>query len=348
MEWLWKFLKGTEHLYPAIDIGTSSVKLVKTEKIGNSYKVKAHGKKEYREQVFAGTEIIDEFELVRAITNLVTQLKIKDKEVAIHVPQNSCFYSVLSVPATKEPEQAVSEYMQTIISPEELPHVKIDYKVLPISVEKGHIDIAVAAVKKEVIDKRVKIIRQAGLTPAVIDIEPAAINNQFYLNHPENTAIPVCLIDIGAAFTKVVISFGGYPYIIRTIETGGIALTEQIQKEFMLSFEDAERLKRGEAVKELSYQQIVPIVGEFLKKIATEALWTIENFMDRYNIAVEEIYLYGGTAKLQDADSMFQEFSNKKTYKGEPLLFSGIPGNEEFAVSAGLSLRYKGDHNAKV
>ncbi|WP_457680929.1 type IV pilus assembly protein PilM [Thermovibrio sp.] len=348
MGWLERFLKGSSYLYPAIDIGTCSVKVVQSERRGSSYKVKTYGLKEYKDQVFAGTEIIDEVELTRTITSLLKELKIKDSQVIIHVPLNSCFYSVLSVPANKNPEEAVIEYMQSIISQEEFPLVKIDYRVLPVSIEKGNIDIAIAAVRKDFLGRRIELLKKAKLKPTVIDIEPAALNNQFYLNHPEETGAPVCIVDIGGSFTKVIISFGGYPYITRNVEYGGTALTEQIQKEFMLSFEDAERLKRGESLKEIKPEDTEPIVESFLKKIVTETLWTMENFTDRFNLEVETIYLYGGSSKLKGIDEKFKELSGKETLKGEPLSFSGIPESEEFAVSAGLSIRHKGDKNAKV
>jgi len=348
MDWLWRFLKGDEYLPPAVDIGSSAVKVVQSERSKNSYRVKKHGKKEYREQVFAGTEIIDEFELVSTLRNLLEELNVKDRKVSIHIPLHACFYNVLSIPATKEPEQAVMEYMQGIINPEEIPFVKIDYRILPVSIEKGHIDVAIAAVKKEVIEKRAKILSRAGLEPIIIDIEPAAINNQFYLNNPESTALPVCLVDIGAYFTKVVISFGGYPYTTRNIELGGAALTEHLQKEFMLSAEEAEALKRGGRVKEIPAEKVNEVIANFLKKIVTETLWTIDNFKDRFGLEVNNLYLYGGTAKIAGIEEMVRGLSGLKVERGSPLAFSGIPEHEEFAVAAGLSLRHKGDENAKV
>jgi type IV pilus assembly protein PilM len=162
------------------------------------------------------------------------------------------------------------------------------------------------------------------------------------------TASPVCLIDIGATFTKVVVSFGGYPYITRNVELGGIALTEQIQRELMLSFEDAERLKKGETVKDAEYKDVEPILDSFFKKITTEALWTIENFRDRFNLEVDSIYLYGGTCKIPKTAEKIKKLSGKETHLGVPLGFSGIIDSEEFAVAAGLSIRYKGDEDVKV
>jgi type IV pilus assembly protein PilM len=293
MGWLTRFLKGAGYLFPAVDIGTSSVKVVQSERRGDKFKVKIFGSLEYSDQVFAASEVIDEFELINSIKELFRELKIKDNQVIVHVPLNACFYNVITVPSSKDPESAVIDYMRSLLSPEEFAQVKIDYRILPVSTMKGSIDVAIAAVKREFLEKRISILKKAGLIPVVIDIEPAALNNQFYLNHQELTAVPVCLIDIGATFTKVVISFGGYPYVTRNVELGGIALTEQIQKELMLSFEDAERLKRGETVKDMGYNDIAPILDSFFKKIVTEALWTIENFRDRFNLEVEFLYLYG-------------------------------------------------------
>jgi len=348
MEWLIKFLKGSDYLVPALDIGTHSVKLVQSERKGNNYKVKVFGKKEYKEQVFAGMEVIDEFELIESIRELYQELSIKDKEVIIHVPLSACFYSVISIPPSKEPEEAVIDYMKSIINPEEFSFIRIDYKILPISIEKGNIDIAIAAVRKDFLEQRIKLLKKADLNPVVVDIEPAAINNQFYLNNPDKTVSPVCLVDIGASFTKVVVSFGGYPYITRNVEIGGQTINEQLQREFMLSSQDVELLKRGEDIKGITYDEAFNVIKQILRKIATEIMWTIDNFKDRFSLEVESIYLYGGSAKLKGITEFLEDLLGLKVSRGDPLGFSGIFGNEEYAVAAGLSIRYKGDENAKV
>ena len=348
MEWLIKFLKGSDYLVPALDIGTYSLKLVQSERKGNNYKVRVFGKKEYREQVFAGIEVIDEFELIETIKDLYSELSIKDKEVIIHVPLSACFYSVISIPPSKEPEEAIIDYMKSIINPEEFSLIKIDYKILPISIEKENIDVAIAAVRKDFLEYRIKLLKKADLNPVVIDIEPVAVNNQFYLNNPDKTIFPVCLVDIGASFTKILVSFGGYPYITRNVEIGGQAINEQLQREFMLSSLDAELLKRGENMKNTTYDEAFNVIKQVLRKIATEIMWTIDNFKDRFGLEVESIYLYGGSAKLKGITDFLSELTGLKVTRGDPLSFSGISGNEEYAVAAGLSIRYKGDENAKV
>ncbi len=349
MGWLIRFLKGGGYYPPAVDIGTYSLKLVQVERSRGSYRPVVHGEFVYEEQVFAGTEVIDRYLLATYIKQLLEENKVKDKKIVIHVPLSACFYSVISIPATKNPEESVMNYMQSIISPEEFSQVEIDYKVLPVSIQEGTLDIAIAAVKKEFLEDRKSILEQVGLAPVVVDIEPAALANQFYLNHPESTSVPVCLVDIGASFTKIVICFGGYPYVTRNIELGGNFITEQIQKEFMLSIEDAELLKRGEDIKDVTHQEAFDkVIAKVIKKLVTETMWTMENFKDRFNLEVSTVYLFGGTAKTRDIVETFKSYSGMDVMLGFPLGFAGITGEPEYGVAVGLSLRYKGDSHAKI
>ncbi len=349
MERLIRFLKGGSYYPPAVDIGTGSIKVVQLEKTRGNYKPVVYGELPYTEQVFAGTEVIDRNILATYIRQIFEEKGIQDKKVVIHVPLASCFYSVISIPTSKNPEESVINYMQGIIPPEELTQIEVDYRVLPISIHEDSLDVAIAAVKKEFISDRKSILEQAGLTPVVIDIEPAALANQFYLNHPESTSTPVCLVDIGASFTKIVVCFGGYPYVTRNIELGGNYITEQIQKEFMLSIEDAERAKRGENVKDVTYEEVFDkVVSNIVRKLVTEIMWTIENFKDRFELEVETIYLYGGSANLRKIVDAFKEFSNMDVMLGFPLGFAGITGEPEYGVAVGLGIRRKGDSHAKV
>jgi len=116
MKWLIRFLKGGRYHLPAIDIGTYSLKLVQLEKKKNAFRPVIYGELVYEEQVFAGTEIIDRFILASYIKQLVEENGVGERDVAIHVPLAACFYSVISIPSSKNPEEAVMNYMQSISS----------------------------------------------------------------------------------------------------------------------------------------------------------------------------------------------------------------------------------------
>ena len=347
MGWLKRFFSGN-YLYPALDIGTYSLKLLQLEKKGNYYEVVKKGSLDYKDQIFSGTELLDEYLLVEHIRELYETLNVTNKEVVVHIPLSMCFYNVISIPSNKEPEEAVVEYMKSILSPEEFENISLNYKVLPVSVKQGNKDIVIAAVKEDYIRRITNVLRIAKLKPIVIDIEPAAISNQYYLNNPNNIASSVCLVDIGASFTKIVVSFGGYPYVTRNIELAGMAITEQLQREFMLSRSEAEKLKRGVDLEEVSYSSAFKVICGVIRKIFTEVFWTIDNFKDRFDMEVSSIILFGGSAKIKGLLDFLKEISNLEVELGTPLKFSRISDSEEFAVAAGLSIRREGDEDAEI
>lgn len=340
---------GGDYYFPAIDIGTSSAKLVQIDRKGNELKLITHGEVVYEDQVFAGTEVMDRYALVDYIRRLVDDFGAMGKKIVTHIPAHACFYTVLTIPRTKAPGEAVLSFIRETFPQGELTQIKLDYQIIPTTAEGNTIDIAVATVKRDFLEEYTSIITEAGLVPAIVDIEPAAISNQFYFNHPEAINEAVCMVDIGASFTKVVVSHGGYPYTVRVVELGGNTITEQIQREFVLTKEDAERLKRGEDLESVDYSTAFEkVISPSIKRIATEISWTIKSFEDRYRKNVDTIYLYGGSSRLQRLPDELKDITDKEVLFGFPLNFFGVTGYEDFDVAVGLSLRFKGDSGAKV
>jgi len=340
MKWLKRFFKGEGYLQPALDIGSYSVKVVQLARTPQGYSLQKYGLEEYSEPVFAGGEIVDDIEVVDAIRRLFLNLGIEDEEVTIHIPMASCFYSVVSLSPSSNLKDSVMEYIRSIIGPEEFPKVEIAYEVLPYSLKEGSVSVAIAAVKKEALKRRLELVKRAGLEPSVVDIEVGAINNQYYLNNPDKVSEPVCLVDMGYSSTKVVVSVGGFPFLARDFEYGGAWLSEQIQRELSVDFESAEALKRegSPRIEELLYR--------FLKRVGTEVRWTLDDFKERFEKEVEQIFLYGGVAKMGGVASLLSDLVEGKVSVGAPLSFASLSGHEEFAVAAGLALRYEGDENA--
>ncbi len=344
-----RFLTGEKNLLPGLDIGTFGIKICKLRQRSDKYELIVNSYARYEEPVIAGTEIVDMFSLASLIKSTITSHLPGTKEVAIHIPLTLCFYTVISIPLTGDVEQSVINHVKSIITEEEVSKVDIKYKVLPVSINENFKDVAIVAVKKDIIKERITLVERAGFKVSVIDVEPAALSNQFYLNYPDKTAEPICLVDIGASFTKVVICYGGFPYVTRNVEIGSEVITEQLQKEYLLSYEDAERLKLGEDLKEVSYKQAFKkVISKTVKKLATEVIWAIDNFKDRFEKDVDAVFLYGGGSKQVGLVEEFKKIFKIDVEAGSPFEFCGLSDKEEFAVSTGLSLRYKGDENAKV
>ena len=81
-----------------------------------------------------------------------------------------------------------------------------------------------------------------------MDIDAFALQNCFEYNYDPDPSQTVALLNVGASVMNINIVRGGIPLFTRDVSVGGNQYTDALQKELDLSFDDAERLKKGEAV----------------------------------------------------------------------------------------------------
>src|SRR2546429_685103 len=111
------------------------------------------------------------------------------------------------------------------------------------------------------------VLAQAGKTPTIVDIDAFALQNCFEVNYEPDSAQTVALLNIGASVMNINIVRGGIPLFTRDVSVGGNQYTDALQKELDLSFEDAERLKKGDTLPSVTddqRQQILRSVSDIL------------------------------------------------------------------------------------
>src|SRR5207249_5586043 len=101
------------------------------------------------------------------------------------------------------------------------------------------------------VDSRTSRLGEAGLEPAIIDVDAFAIHNAFELNHPDAMQGVVGLVNIGHEMTNVNILDDGVPVLTRDLSVGTRRFREDLQRERGLSAEDADKLLQGFEVSEV-------------------------------------------------------------------------------------------------
>src|SRR6185436_14805304 len=114
------------------------------------------------------------------------------------------------------------------------------------------------AAKKDKIADYTGVIAQAGRVPVVVDVDVFALQNAYEVNYGLDPQSVVVLLNAGASAININILAGGQSLFTRDISIGGNAYTEAIQRELNLSFDAAERLKRGEAVNGVAFADVQP------------------------------------------------------------------------------------------
>ncbi len=109
----------------------------------------------------------------------------------------------------------------------------------------GELSVLLVAVKGDAVKNLTDCVEAAGLDPTLVDVSPMALYNTVRYNYSDLTGCTM-ILDMGARSTNVVFVEGDRIFS-RSIPVAGQAITKDVMKEFALSFEESEQLKKTHA-----------------------------------------------------------------------------------------------------
>jgi type IV pilus assembly protein PilM len=282
-----------------IDIGSSSVKLVQLKELKGGYTLQNAGIVPLPPEAIVDNTLMDSSSIVEAVKNLLAGLSIgKGVEAACSVSGNSVIIRKISLPAMppEELEDQIHWEAEQYI-PFDINDVNIDFQLLPPDEhDPTRMNVLLVASKKDIINDYQAVFNETGVKLAVVDVDSFAVQNAFEVNYDMDGEDVVALINIGASIMNLNVIKAGISLFTRDVQMGGNLYTEEIQKQFGVSGEDAERFKvTGEGPDRERLQTIISRVNETL---ALE----IRRSLDFYNTTAGEgkiarVYLSGGAAK---------------------------------------------------
>jgi len=295
-----------KNLLTGIDIGTHSIKLVRLKQHGRGYQLLNFGIMPLRPESIVDGMIVESEVVVEALRNLVQMEKVKSKEVATAISGQAVIVKRIRVPQMSEKELAASiqlEAEQHI--PFEISDVHLDFQILPPLLDdteraSNQMDVLLVAAKKAKIDDYSRVLTEAGLAPAVVDIDVFALENEYEAIYGAENGV-IALVDIGATTMNINVLKNGLSVFQRDITIGGNRYTAALQKELGVNYEQAEGLKMGVGFSERHRQEhVLAIMATVSDEIAEEIHRSFEFF--RTTIAdevIDKMVISGGCAKLK-------------------------------------------------
>ncbi len=179
-----------------------------------------------------------------------------------------------------------------------LDQVNLDGEILKNDLPDNKMLVLIAALKKELISQRLKVLENSGLRANIIDIDSLALVNAFNFNFPklevaENKS--VCLLNIGAAESNVNILENGIPRLSRDIHCGGAAFTRKIMDVFSIDFKEAEQIKLQPSEDKLN--KVKASIENVLTNLASEIRTSFDYYESQSTANVAKIFLSGGGSK---------------------------------------------------
>ena len=292
------------------DISSSSVKLVEIADAGkNVYRVERYSIEPLpRDAVVDGN--INNLEAVSdCLKRGWKRMGTNIKGLALALPSAAVITKKIVVPAglmENELELQVETEANQYI-PFALDEVNLDFQVIgPAPNSPDDVEVLIAASRKEKIEDRVAAAESAGLKAMVVDIESFAIQTAFELIEralPDNGKDQnIAIVDVGTTMMNLNVLRNGQSIYMREQPFGGNTLTQEIQRAFGMSPEEAEAAKRTGGLPD-NYD--VEVLAPFMDTLGLEVARALQFFFTstQFN-QVNHILLAGGCAAIPGIDEV--------------------------------------------
>lgn len=321
------FSSGHKGPILGIDIGSSSIKVVLLEKVGEKVALKNYGELALGPRagsaIGQATNLAPEKTAV-ALRDLLQETGIVASHSLIAIPFSASLLSVVELPdvSKKEIETMVPIEARRYI-PVPITEVSLDWWVLPKSKSKvnkeaeaarvadvlkpiGKIDVIIAAIHNDIIQKYELIKRDAQIPGGSSHFEIEIFSTLRAVVGGDLS--PILVIDIGAGSTKLALVDEGVVRGSHVVSAGGQEITLNLSRAQGITFDKAEEIKcRVGLVGDEDGRDVLAASDLLLSTIFGEALRFVENYENKYETSIEKIILTGGGARLRGLEKIASE-----------------------------------------
>lgn len=282
-----------------LDISDESLKFIKLIPTKAGIRVAKHGERKIPPGIIESGKIIDK----KRVEEILLDLRKKEglKSVRVSLPENQIYLFRLRL--DKAGLESIRESIE--LSLEE--HVPIaagdaifDYRL--IDEDERNLQLQVAAIPKIVIENYLAVFTNTGISVQSVEIEAQAIARAVIKRGDQSTYM---IVDFGEKRTGIFIVSKGITMFTSTLDFGGFMSTNMIQKNFNISHEEAESMKKQFGLqRNVENREVFPVllnsVSILRDEVAKHFLYwhTHKDEEGKDNPPIQKIILCGGDSNL--------------------------------------------------
>ena len=295
-----------------IDISSSSVKLLELAKSGDKYRVESYAVEPLPANCVVEKNINDAELVGEVVKKIVAKSRSGNRLAAVAVAGSAVITKTIQMSAglsdAELENQIIVEADQYIPYP--LDEVAIDFEVLGESdTNADQVDVLLAACRKENVELREDALEIGGLTTRVVDVEAYSIERAFKLIDAqvggEGGEQTVAIVDVGSTMTTLSVLADLKTIYTREQLFGGRQLTEEIQRRYGLSVEEAGLAKKQGGLPD-DYER--EVLEPFKEAVVQQVARSLQFFFSssQYN-EVDYVVLAGGVASVKGIAELVEE-----------------------------------------
>lgn len=308
-----------------LDIGTGGVKAVQVS--GNKlFRVNRFAGVPLDEGALADGVVADRKAVVAAIRKVLRNARIKQKKVVVAIAGQSVVVRHLKIPLMDDEEVAGAVHWEAERHiPFPVEEVMLDFAIVGRDQDEGEMEILLVCANNDIIHSHLDAIREAGLQPLVVDIQPFAMMRGLGIEY-RRPGDSVAMLDIGAGSSDLVIAKKGIPYFTRILPVAGNRLTELVVKYTGLEMHEAEKAKTvvdgslaelGQFTEINREQQVNMALREGLKDLALELRRSFDYYqLQHKEEGISELILSGGGSLIKDLPAFLAKELEIEVHRG--------------------------------
>lgn len=319
------FLKPKSPPLIGVDISSSAIKMVELARSGKNFSLERYVIESLPRDSVVDGNITNPDAVSDALKRAYRQLGSRIKGAALALPAVAVITKIIDAPAGQSEDElelmVETEANQYI--PFSLDEVNLDFQALDlVPSTPDSIKVLIAAAKKEKVEDRVAAAESIGLKALVVDVESYATQAAFELIQeqlPNKGKDQIsAIVDVGATMMHMTMLKNGEQLYFREQAFAGYQLTQEIQRRYNLSYEEAEAAKRAGTL-EAGYED--EVLRPYMDNLAIEVARGIQFFLSstQYH-QVDHIILAGGASVIQGLDEIIAGRTQISTMLANPFL----------------------------
>ncbi|HSR42320.1 MAG TPA: type IV pilus assembly protein PilM, partial [Longimicrobiales bacterium] len=229
-----------------LDIGSGFVKVIEVDHSGDTPEVTSVAMRPLLPDAIVEGEVMDPGLVADTIEGLFEESGLKPKDVVTAVGGHDVIIKKIEMDRMKESDaREVIRWEAEQHVPFDIRSVELDFQILDPLAEGLQMQVLLVAAKRELVDNKVNLLLDSGVSPGVIDVDAFALHNAFEHNYPSAMSGIVGLVNVGHETTNVNILEDGVPILTRDIPFGSRWIREDLQREKGLTAEQAEDAIQG-------------------------------------------------------------------------------------------------------
>ncbi len=293
-------LSGVNDFF-GLDIGTTAIRAVQLRSGPSPRALEKYAFLPIDDKLSMSDSKADQQKLIDEVKKLLTEARISSRNVAVGIPSQKVFTTVVDIDRLNDDELAKTiRYQADSLIPTPLAESKIDWVVIGDSPkDKTKVEVLLSSVTNAFTEARLDMLESIGLNVIAFEPDNLALARAIV---PLDAAQPQMVLDVGSKSTDLVICMNGAPRLTRSIPTGSEAIVKAAMQGLSVDQKQAEQFvfKFGLSKDKLEGQIHQAIIGT-VDLLITEIDKSIKFFQARYvDSKLDRIIVTGGASALPE------------------------------------------------